>query len=65
MSPREALLSFQEQIPVEQAVGRVCAGITVSCPPAVPIALPGERITGSAAELLRLYGKTEIPVVLA
>ncbi|MBQ4313670.1 MAG: amino acid decarboxylase [Clostridia bacterium] len=63
MSIREAVLSASEIIPVQEAQGRVCAAPLISCPPAVPIAVSGERITAQHIELLLRYGNTHIAVV--
>jgi arginine/lysine/ornithine decarboxylase len=56
MSPREAYLSRTEVTPVEAAAGRICAEIKSPCPPCVPIVMPGERITGETAEIMKRYG---------
>lgn len=63
MSIREALFLPHEKIPVENAVGRVCASPSISCPPAVPIVVSGEKISKSAAEFFKLYGISEVDVV--
>ena len=63
MSVREAMLSPQEILPVGQAVGRVLADACVSCPPAVPVAIAGERITPETAACMVWYGVTECSVV--
>ena len=63
MSIREATLSPRETLAVEKAVGRVLADACVSCPPAVPAAIAGERITEEAAACMRYYGITECDVV--
>lgn len=55
-TPREAMLSSAVTLPLEDAIGRVCAELTVSCPPAVPVVVCGERITEAAARCLRYYG---------
>ena len=60
---REAMLAPQETLPVDKAVGRVLADACVSCPPAVPVAIAGERITEEAAACMRYYGLTECQVV--
>lgn len=65
MSLREAMLAPQETVPVSLAAGRICGGITVSCPPAIPIVVPGELISQEAAERLRQYGHERIPVLLS
>ena len=63
MSVREALLSPSEVLPVSQCVGRIAAAATVGCPPAVPIAVSGERINESMAECFAYYGITHCAVV--
>ena len=63
LSIREAMLSPRENLPVDQAVGRVLADACVSCPPAVPILIAGERITPEAAACMKYYGETECTVV--
>ena len=42
---RQAVLGAQVRVPVHKALGRVCAMPTVSCPPAIPVAVSGEEIT--------------------
>ena len=63
MPPREAFFSPKETVPVENSVGRICASAAVACPPAIPIAVCGERIDETAAALLRYYGIGRIAVV--
>ena len=63
LSIREAMLAARASVPVEKAVGRICAAPCVSCPPAIPIAVSGERITKEAVELFLAYGIEEIDVV--
>ncbi|MDD5897156.1 MAG: amino acid decarboxylase, partial [Clostridia bacterium] len=63
MSPREAVLSVQEPVAVEQAAGRVLAAASVNCPPAVPIVVCGEVIDQSAVECFRYYGIERVYVV--
>lgn len=63
LSPREAMLSPWEEIPVREAAGRICAGATVSCPPAIPIAVSGERITAEAAAFMAGLGFETVSVV--
>ena len=60
---RQAVLGAQERIPVEKALGRVCAMPTVSCPPAIPIAVSGEEITPAAMALMQCYGVREVSVL--
>lgn len=56
LSPREALFSAQEVLPVTKAVGRVLAAASVTCPPAVPIVVCGEQIDETAVKCFRYYG---------
>ena len=63
MSPRDAIMSNSESVDVSQAVGRVLASPSVSCPPAIPIAVCGELITERMAECFRYYGIEKIDVV--
>lgn len=62
-SIREAVLCDSETVSVENALGRVCASVTVSCPPAVPIAVSGERINANTVELFKKYGIKTIDVI--
>ena len=62
-SPREAMLSPMEQIPVVESEGRILAAATVGCPPAVPIVVSGERIDAHAIECFRYYGITHCSVM--
>ena len=63
MSIRDAVLAESERVKTENAVGRICAAPTVSCPPAIPIAISGEEITAETANLLKYYGIKEIEAV--
>ncbi len=63
MSVRTAYLSAFEVIPVEQAQGRVLATPCVSCPPAVPIAVPGEELSEQAVDAFAYYGTNKVSVV--
>ena len=62
-SPREAMLSPMEEVPVEKSEGRVLAAATVGCPPAVPIVVSGERIDAHAIDCFRYYGITHCSVM--
>lgn len=56
LRPHEVLFRPFERIPAEESAGRILASPGVSCPPAVPIVLCGERIDEKALELFRYYG---------
>ena len=62
-TPREAMLSPMEQVPVEQSEGRILAAATVGCPPAVPIVVSGERIDAHAVSCFQYYGITHCSVM--
>ena len=63
MSIREAVFSPHRTVPAAEAAGRVCGQTTVSCPPAIPIAVSGERITEEVVPLFLAYGIEELSVV--
>lgn len=63
MTIREAIFCDSEEICIENAVDRVCASPTVSCPPAIPIAVSGEKITKKHIELFEKYNISKILVV--
>ena len=63
MSIREAYFSPQKEIAIEQSEGEICGIVTVSCPPAIPIALAGEKITQNHIKLFKKYGIKTIKVV--
>ncbi len=64
MRVRDAVFAPSERIPVDCALGRICAAPTISCPPAIPIAVSGERIGQEEIALFRRFGITEVSVVL-
>jgi arginine/lysine/ornithine decarboxylase len=63
LSLRDAILAPHETLPIDAAVGRICAAPTVSCPPAVPVVMSGERIERDAVEAFRYYGISTVSVV--
>lgn len=62
ISLREAGLAPFEMIPLEKAEQRICASVQVPCPPAVPIAVSGERLTKDWLQLMKFYGLKQIAV---
>ena len=58
-----ALLWPSETVAVEDSIGRILASPSVSCPPAVPIVMCGERIDEAAAGAFRYYGVKKVRVV--
>ncbi len=63
ISVGEALFKSSEKISVNEATGRILASPSVSCPPAVPIAICGERLTENAVKCFKYYGIKEIDVI--
>ena len=63
MPLRQALFAPQETVMANQSLGRICGAPTVSCPPAVPIAVSGERIGPEALRLFAHYGVEWVDVV--
>lgn len=61
-SVRAAFFAAHEQIPVQEAVGRICGAPTVGCPPAIPIVVSGELIDENAVAILTHYGIEKITV---
>ncbi len=63
MRVRDALLCPAETVAVKDSVGRILASPSVSCPPAVPIVVCGEKIDRSAAKAFAYYGVSHCRVV--
>ena len=63
LSVRDAMLSPSEEIPVSASLGRILSCSNLSCPPAVPILIPGERIDKSAISAFNYYGIESVRVV--
>ena len=63
ISMREAIFAPSERIPTVNALGRICASPTVSCPPAIPPVISGEIIDSNTIDVLRYYGIDEIDVI--
>ena len=59
-----ALLWPSEPVAIEDSLGRILASPSVSCPPAVPIVLCGERIDEAAVQAFRYYGVEKLRVVI-
>jgi arginine/lysine/ornithine decarboxylase len=63
MTPREAIFSESETVPAELSKGKILSSVSVSCPPAVPIAMSGEIIDENAVKLFEKYGIKNVCVV--
>ena len=60
---REAVLAPSERIKVTDASGRICAAETISCPPAIPIAISGEEITKEMIQAFQSFQLEKVSVV--
>ncbi len=63
VSIRKALFAPHEVVPAKNALSRICGTPTVACPPAIPIAVSGERIGQAALELFAHYGIETVDVL--
>lgn len=63
MSIRDAVLSLSKTVFVKDSVGKVLATANVSCPPAVPIVVSGERIDESALSAFSYYGIEKCEII--
>ena len=63
LTPRQAAFGPKETVPVAQSQGRILADASVSCPPAVPLVMCGERIDGELPRLLAHFGYSHVTVV--
>ena len=62
-SIRQTLFAPHEAVPAEESMGRICGAPTVACPPAIPIAVSGERIGEEALALFRHHGVETVDVL--
>lgn len=62
-SVREALFAPQETVKTEDSLGRVCGAPAVSCPPAIPIAVSGEKVDSNMLKIFEYYNISEIEVL--
>ena len=63
-SVRKAFFAPHRCVSAREALGRICAAPTVSCPPAIPIAVSGERLGEEALALFAHYGVESVDVLL-
>lgn len=62
-SIRQAAFAPRETVDAAHSLGRVCGLPTVGCPPAIPIAVSGERITPEALALFAYYDIEQVEVL--
>ena len=63
MPMRTAYFSQGKVLSAAEAEGKICRRPTASCPPAIPVVVPGERLDSTIVELLKYYKMDEIEVV--
>lgn len=63
MGLREAFLSPKTTVPIEKAEGRIAAQVRITCPPGIPLIMPGERLHKSSIKILKNSGISVIDVV--
>ena len=63
MSIREAAMAAKETVAAKDSLGRILSDVSVSCPPAVPIVVSGERIDEDALRCFDYYGIETCTVV--
>lgn len=64
MDIRKAVFSHSKRVNVKNSVNETLAGITLSCPPAVPILVCGEKISHNALALFEYYGIDMVDIVI-
>lgn len=62
-SMRQAYFASGEVLKVEQAKNCICRKPTATCPPAIPVVVPGERIDEAAIQRFLYYGIDRVEVV--
>ncbi len=53
MLPRDAFFAPVEQVPADEAAGRIAAEQITPYPPGIPAVVPGERLTHAVIDYLR------------
>lgn len=62
MTPRDAFYAQTESIPLSQAEGYICAEFIMVYPPGIPIFIPGEIITQSNIDFIKMNIEAGLPV---
>lgn len=63
LSLSEALLLSTRKVRAKDAAGLLFAGLNISCPPAVPVAVLGEQIDENTVRLFEYYGIEYVEVI--
>jgi arginine decarboxylase len=62
MTPRDAFYAQTESIPLSKAEGYICAEFIMVYPPGIPIFIPGEIITQSNIDFIKMNIEAGLPV---
>lgn len=65
LSIRDAAFSNFEEVAITNSEGKILAGLTLSCPPAIPILICGEVITKETISCFNYYGIEKVKIVKA
>ena len=63
-TPTRVLFTESHPIPITEALGKVAAQTVITCPPGVPILIPGEEITQEILEMLSKSGYQTVSVLI-
>lgn len=63
MTPRDAFFAPSKSTDVSEASGKVLSDVSITCPPAVPVAVCGELIDDAAVQCFKYYGIEKINIV--
>ncbi|MEA4888071.1 MAG: aminotransferase class I/II-fold pyridoxal phosphate-dependent enzyme [Clostridiaceae bacterium] len=55
VSPREAFYSPKRLVPIDKAVGEICAESIMIYPPGIPLAIPGEKMSQNIVDHYQFY----------
>jgi arginine/lysine/ornithine decarboxylase len=63
ISPREAFYSNKRLVPLDEAVGEVCAESIMIYPPGIPLCIPGEMLTEDIIDYYKFYKSQKCVVI--
>lgn len=59
----DAMFQPRRIVALEQARGEVCASFCATCPPGVPLVMPGEIFDHNVIDALKIYGVKQVSVI--
>ncbi|GAA2394470.1 aminotransferase class I/II-fold pyridoxal phosphate-dependent enzyme [Dactylosporangium salmoneum] len=65
MPPRQAFFAAAKTLPIDLAVGQVCAELVAPYPPGIPVLAPGEQITAEALAALNQARRAGVRIAYA